>query len=70
MLAAEANTPFRREGQMHLIRHAVIAATIIATTLVLPARAETVKLTFLLTNDIYKVDNTWAAVVLPGSMPW
>ena len=43
---------------MHLIRHAVIAATIIATTLVLPARAETVKLTFLLTNDIYKVDNT------------
>jgi 2',3'-cyclic-nucleotide 2'-phosphodiesterase (5'-nucleotidase family) len=43
---------------MRPFRHAVIAAIIAAATLVSPAWAESVNFTLLLTNDIYKVDNS------------
>jgi 2',3'-cyclic-nucleotide 2'-phosphodiesterase (5'-nucleotidase family) len=42
---------------MRLLRHAVIAVLISAAALLSPARAEEVRFTLLLTNDIYKVDN-------------
>jgi 2',3'-cyclic-nucleotide 2'-phosphodiesterase (5'-nucleotidase family) len=41
-----------------MIRNALIAALLSGATLVSPAFAEAVNITFLLTNDIYKVDNT------------
>jgi 5'-nucleotidase/UDP-sugar diphosphatase len=43
---------------MHMIRRALIAALVASATFVSQAQAETINLTFLLTNDIYKVDNT------------
>ncbi len=43
---------------MHMIRNALIAALLGGVTLISPAFAESVNITFLLTNDIYKVDNT------------
>ncbi len=43
---------------MNLIRRALIAALLTGATYVSPAMAESVSITFLLTNDIYKVDNT------------
>ncbi len=43
---------------MHMIRNTLIAALLSGVTLVSPAFAEAVNITFLLTNDIYKVDNT------------
>lgn len=43
---------------MRHIRSTLIAALLCAATLLSPARAETVNLTFLLTNDIYRVDRT------------
>jgi 5'-nucleotidase / UDP-sugar diphosphatase len=42
---------------MRLFRHAVFAALFAAAALSSPARADSVKFTLLLTNDIYKVDN-------------
>jgi 2',3'-cyclic-nucleotide 2'-phosphodiesterase (5'-nucleotidase family) len=42
---------------MRLLRHAVVAMLISAAALLSPARAEEVRFTLLLTNDIYKVDN-------------
>ncbi|WP_395660063.1 bifunctional metallophosphatase/5'-nucleotidase [Aestuariivirga sp.] len=41
---------------MHLLRHPLIAAFIIAATLILPARAETVSFTLILANDIYGIE--------------
>ena len=41
---------------MHLLRHAVIAALVIAATLLSPARAETVSFTLILANDIDRID--------------
>jgi 5'-nucleotidase / UDP-sugar diphosphatase len=43
---------------MFMIRNTLIAALLSGAALISPALAETVNLTFLLTNDIYKVDNT------------
>lgn len=43
---------------MRLIRHALTAAMLAAAALLAPAHAETVNFTLLLTNDIYKVDNS------------
>ena len=43
---------------MRPIRHVLTAALFAATALLSPAHAETVNFTLLLTNDIYKVDNT------------
>jgi 2',3'-cyclic-nucleotide 2'-phosphodiesterase (5'-nucleotidase family) len=43
---------------MRMFRHGLLAALFAAAALFQPAHAETVKLTFLLANDIYKVDNT------------
>ena len=43
---------------MHLIRHALSAALLATAALLAPAYAETVNFTLLLTNDIYKVDNS------------
>ena len=43
---------------MKTLRPLIALTLLCAATLLSPARAETVKLTFLLTNDIYKVDNT------------
>ena len=45
-------------GDMRPIRHVLTAALFAATALLSPAHAETVNFTLLLTNDIYKVDNT------------
>ncbi|MCA3573027.1 MAG: 5'-nucleotidase C-terminal domain-containing protein [Aestuariivirga sp.] len=42
---------------MRHVRFILIAVLLCAATLVSAARAETVNITFLLTNDIYKVDN-------------
>ncbi len=43
---------------MRLIRRTLLAALLSGLSFATPAWAETVNLTFLLTNDIYKVDNT------------
>ena len=43
---------------MHMIRNALIAALLGSATLVSPALADSINITFLLTNDIYKVDNS------------
>ena len=43
---------------MHMIRATLMAALLSGATLVSPALAETVNITFLLANDTYKVDNT------------
>ncbi len=43
---------------MNMIRNALIAALLSGSTLLGTASAEPVQITFLLTNDIYKVDNT------------
>lgn len=43
---------------MKMIRHGLTAAVLATLAFMSPAGAETVKLTFLLNNDIYKVDNT------------
>ncbi|WP_373504833.1 bifunctional UDP-sugar hydrolase/5'-nucleotidase [Aestuariivirga sp.] len=43
---------------MNMIRHTLIAALLSGATWISPALADTVNLTFLLTNDIYKIDNT------------
>lgn len=43
---------------MRLLRSILIAPLLCAATLLASAQAETVNITFLLTNDIYKVDNT------------
>lgn len=43
---------------MRTIRNILIAALFSGATLISPALAETVNLTLVLTNDIYKVDNT------------
>ena len=42
---------------MHMIRHTVLAAVLGTAAFFSAAQAETVDITFLLTNDIYKVDN-------------
>lgn len=42
---------------MRQLRSTLIATLLLGTTLVMPARAETVNITFLLTNDIYNVEN-------------
>jgi 2',3'-cyclic-nucleotide 2'-phosphodiesterase (5'-nucleotidase family) len=43
---------------MTALRCLPAALLLCAATLLMPARADTVKITFLLTNDIHKVDNT------------
>ena len=43
-----------------------MAALLCAATFITPARAETVNLTFLLTNDIYNVEKTRAAAASRG----
>jgi 2',3'-cyclic-nucleotide 2'-phosphodiesterase (5'-nucleotidase family) len=43
---------------MHMIRSALIATLLSGSSFMSPAFAESVAITFLLTNDIYKVDNT------------
>ena len=42
---------------MHLTRNLLIAALLCAASFATQARAETVNLTFLLTNDIYNIEN-------------
>ena len=42
---------------MHLSRNMLTAALLGAATFIAPARADTVNITFLLTNDIYNVEN-------------
>ena len=42
---------------MHLPRNILMAALICAASFTAQARAETVNLTFLLTNDIYNIEN-------------
>ena len=41
---------------MNIIRKPVLAAFLMGASLITPARAETVNLTFLLTSDIYEFD--------------
>lgn len=43
---------------MNMIRRTLLASLLAGAAVVSPALAETVNITFLLTNDIYKVDNT------------
>src|SRR6478735_8303177 len=45
------------EGPVTARRKLLMATLLSAACLILPARAETVKLTFLLTNDIYNVED-------------
>lgn len=52
----ELNEP-QEHADMRTARHVLTAAFLAALAWCSPAGAETVKLTFLLTNDIYKVDN-------------
>jgi 5'-nucleotidase/UDP-sugar diphosphatase len=47
-----------QEAIVNMIRNALSAAFLTGAVLLSPAYGETVNITFLLTNDIYKVDNT------------
>ncbi|MCX6848462.1 MAG: metallophosphoesterase, partial [Verrucomicrobia bacterium] len=42
---------------MHSLSRSLIAALLLSATFTMPAGAETTRLTFLLTNDIYRIDN-------------
>ncbi|WP_421694726.1 bifunctional metallophosphatase/5'-nucleotidase [Aestuariivirga sp.] len=42
---------------MHSLSRSLIAALLLSATFIMPAGAETTRLTFLLTNDIYRIDN-------------
>ena len=55
---------------MRPFRTAALQYCFAPRTVLPPALADTVKVTFLLTNDIYKVDNTSLAAASPGSTPW
>eukprot|EP01034_Spumella_vulgaris_P009007 gene9007-11437_t len=45
------------EKAMHSLSRSLIAALLLSATFIMPAGAETTRLTFLLTNDIYRIDN-------------